>query len=403
MKYTALLFATALLWASYVPAYGQLRNVTDNAAGISYNANSKTVLGTYTAGKDDHTILANAAAAAFTITLPAPNSRANPYLVVKKIDATANAVTLDPAGSATIDGATTVGLGSQYQMIILHASATGWHILNGGGLLRGDTVLSSDSTGGNLGAANTLTAGLNLAVPIFATMTNGSTETTVYTDDTPAAEWGAVGGTADPTDTEDTSYARVGSKSLKLAWLATAVAGDGVKATITSDDLEANESIGMWIHTSEALAAGDLTLVLTDDGGARTFNIPAVASANVWTWVEVDISSLTGGTGDAITEVAIKLSSAGATAHASMTTYIDGMTKWDAADELALGVDVLDQPGSVRGIVTMVKADAGTTAHTPTVLTEGTDYFIHRESGNDFIVQMTDQSTKCGWGIVLHK
>jgi hypothetical protein len=403
MKLTSLLLAAALLWASHVPASGQLRNVTDNAAGISYNANSKTVLGTYTAGKDDHTILANASAAAFTITLPAPNSRANPYLVVKKIDATANTVTLDPAGSATIDGASTVALGSQYQMIILHASATGWHILNGGGLLRGDTVLSSDSTGGNLGAANTLTATLNLAVPIFATMTNGSTETTVYTDDTPAAEWGPVGGTADPTDTEDTSYARVGSKSLKLAWTAAAVAGDGVKATITSDNLEANESIGMWILTSEALAAGDLTLVLTDDGGARTFNIPAVASANVWTWVEVDISSLTGGTGDAITEVAIKLSSAGATAHAAMTTYIDGMVKWDSADELALGVDVLDQPGSVRGIVTMVKADAGTTAHTPTVLTEGTDYFIHRESGNDFIVQMTDQSTKCGWGIVLHK
>lgn len=403
MKYTAILLATALLWASYVPAYGQLRNVTDNAAGISYNANSKTVLGAYTVGKDDHTVLVNAAAGAVPITLPAPNSRAYPYLVVKKIDATANAVTLDPAGAATIDGATTISIGAQYQQVILHANATGWHILNGGGLLRGDTVLSSDSTGGNLGAANTLTAGLNLAVPIFATMTNGSTETTVYTDDTPAAEWGAVGGTADPTDTEDTSYARVGSKSLKLAWLATAVAGDGVKATITSDDLEANASIGMWIHTSEALAAGDLTLVLTDDGGARTFNIPAVASANVWTWVEVDITSLTGGTGDAITEVAIKLSSAGATAHAAMTTYVDFMVKWGAADELALGVDVLDQPGSVRGIVTMVKADAGTTAHTPTVLSEHTDYFIHRESGNDFLVQMTDQSTKCGWGIVLHK
>jgi hypothetical protein len=403
MKLTSLLLATALLWASHVPAFGQLANVFATRQGISYAASSKTVTAAYTATREDHTILANATSGAFTVSLPPASTKAYPYLVIKKVDATANAVTLDAYGSQTIDGASTISLGAQYQQVILHADATGWHLLSGGGLLRGDTVLSSDSTGGNLGAANTLTAGLNLAVPIFATMTNGSTETTVYTDDTPAAEWGAVGGTADPTDTEDSSYARIGSKSLKLAWLATAVAGDGVKATITSDDLEANESIGMWIHTSEALSAGDLTLVLTDDGGARTFNIPAVASANVWTWVEVDISSLTGGTGDAITEVAIKLSSAGATAHAAMTTYIDGMTKWDAADELALGVDVLDQPGAVRGIVTMVKTDAGTTAHTPTTLTEGTDYFIHRESGSDFIVQMTDQSTKCGWGIVLHK
>ena len=47
MKLTAILLATALLWASHVPASGQLRNVTDNAAGISYNANSKTILGAY--------------------------------------------------------------------------------------------------------------------------------------------------------------------------------------------------------------------------------------------------------------------------------------------------------------------------------------------------------------------
>lgn len=181
------------------------------------------------------------------------------------------------------------------------------------------------------------------------------------------------------------------------------MAGDGVKATITSDNLEANESIGMWLYVSEAIASGDLNLVLTDNGGARTFDIPAVATANVWTWVEVDISSLAAGTGDAITEVAIKLSSAGATAHAAFNTYVDGMYKWDSADELTLGVDVLDQPGSVRGLVVMTKTDAGTTAHTPTSLVDGTDYFIARRSGNDVLVQITNLSTYCGWGIVAHK
>ena len=268
---------------------------------------------------------------------------------------------------------------------------------------KADVQIPYPANGGNLGAANVLTGGINMTLVPFATMTNGSTETTVYTDDTPAAEWGAVGGTADPTDTEDTSYARIGSKSLKLAWLATAVAGDGVKATITSDDLEANASIGMWLHTSEALADGDLTLVLTDDGGARTFNIPAVASANVWTWVEVDITGLTGGTGDAITEVAIKLSSAGATAHAAMTTYVDFMVKWGAADELALGVDLIDQPGAVKSILTQVKADSGEQAHDMAALTEWTDYFINYQSGNDVLVQITNQSTKSGFGLVLHK
>lgn len=403
MKTKSILLGLAILASFLTPASAQIRNVTDSAAGISYNANAKTILGTYTASKDDHTILANASAAAFTITLPAPSSRAYPYLVIKKTDASGNAVTLDPAGAATIDGSSTLSLGAQYQQIVLHANATGWHIVNGGGLLRGDTVLTSDSTGGNLGAANTLTAGLNFSEVVFGTMTNGSTETTAWMDDTPAAEFSAVGGTADPTDTEDTSYARVGSKSLKLAWPSTSVAGDGVSASLTSDNLEANESVGMWLYVSEAIAAGDLTLVLTDDGGARTFNIPAVATANQWTWVEVDVSSLAAGTGDAITAYAIKLSSAGATAHGAFTTYLDGVYKWDAADELALGVDVLDQPGVIRGFSVMTKADAGTTAHTPTTLVEHTDYFVHRESGNDFLVQISNQSANCGRALVVHK
>lgn len=135
MKLQSILLGLALL-ASSLPAFGQIRNVTDNAAGISYNANSKAVLGTYTAGKEDHTLLANAAAGAFTITLPAPSSRANPYLVIKKTDSTSNAVTLDPFGAATIDGASTVSISSQYQMVILHASALGWHVLGSNGIPR---------------------------------------------------------------------------------------------------------------------------------------------------------------------------------------------------------------------------------------------------------------------------
>ena len=400
--FLGLAFLASLLWS--LPAFAQmstLTNIVNSKPGIAYNANSITVTTSYVVKPEDHTVLVNAASGAVTITIPPPGARAYPFLVVKKIDASANAVTVDPAGSATIDGASTFTLGSQYQGVSLHANALSWYVLSG--KLYGDQILADDASGGNLGAKNTLTAALNMTVVSFGTMTNGSTETTSWMDDTPAAEFSAVTVGVAPTDTEDSSYARIGSKSLKLAWPSTSVAGDGVTATLSSDNLEANESVGMWIYASEALAAGDLTLVLTDDGGARTFNIPAVATANVWTWVEVDVSSLAAGTGDAITAYAIKLSSAGATAHAAFTTYIDGVYKWDAADELALGVDVLDQPGAVRGFVVMTKTDAGTTAHTPTSLTDGTDYFIHRESGNDFLVQITNQSANCGWAMVLHK
>lgn len=266
-----------------------------------------------------------------------------------------------------------------------------------------DATLPPPSDGGNLGAANTLTAGLNISLVPFATMTNGSTETTSWMDDTPAAEFSAVTVGVAPTDTQDATIARVGTNSLKLAWPATSVAGDGVTASITSDNLEANESVGFWIYSTVPLASGNLTLVLVDDGGNRTFNIPEVATKSKWTWVEVDVSSLAAGTGDAITAYRIILSSAGATALGAFDCYIDAVWKWDSADELALGVDVLDQPGAIRSILTQVKADAGTQAHDMAAIVENTDFFVHRESGSDFIVQITNQSTKSGFGLVLHK
>jgi hypothetical protein len=266
-----------------------------------------------------------------------------------------------------------------------------------------DATLPPPANGGNLGASNVFTGGINIALVPFATMTNGSTETTSWMDDTPAAEFSAVTVGTAPTDTQDATIARIGTNSLKLAWPAASVAGDGVTASLTSDNLEANESVGFWIYSTDVLADGDLTLVLTDNGGDRTFNVPAVATRAKWTWVEVDVSSLAAGTGDAITAYKFLLSSAGATAHAAFDTYIDGVWKWDSADELALGVDVLDQPGAIRSILTQVKADAGTQAHDMAALVENTDFFVHRESGNDFLVQITNQSTKSGFGLVLHK
>lgn len=224
----------------------------------------------------------------------------------------------------------------------------------------------------------------------LGTMVNGTTETTCYLDDTPDGEWGAEGGTADPTDTADTTIYKVGTKSLKLAWTSAAVDGDGVKANLPApDDLEANESIGFWFLTDTALAAADLELVITDDGGARTFNFPAVPTINTWTWIEINISSLAAGTGDVCSVAHILLSATGATNLKAFNCYVDYMYKWDADNEEAIGHSV--DNGDV--IVWAIATAAGT-ANTQTVLTKNTDYFIHYESGSDFLVTVTDQSAK---------
>lgn len=251
-----------------------------------------------------------------------------------------------------------------------------------------DLILSADATGGNAGAKTELIGLPRIKLVATGTATNGSTETTSYTDDSSAGEYAPID--ADVTEAEGStdSIARIGSSSYKATFAATASANDGFKRTITGDDLEANESIGFWIYSSTALAAADLQILLTDDGGARNFDVPAVATANRWTWVEVDISALTGGTGDAVTEFGITLTTQGATALGAFTIYIDGAFKWDADDEEALG-NAIVQDG-VLSVATI--ATAAGTANTPAVPVENTDFFVHYEATNDFIVWMTNQS-----------
>lgn len=70
-----------------------------------------TVTSDYTASPQE-IVLVDASGAAVTVTLPTPESAAN--VTVKKIDSSANAVTIATPGSETIDGASTVSLGSQY-------------------------------------------------------------------------------------------------------------------------------------------------------------------------------------------------------------------------------------------------------------------------------------------------
>lgn len=261
-----------------------------------------------------------------------------------------------------------------------------------------DITATEDATGGNAGAKSEIQGLPKIDLVSLGTMTNGSTETTLYTDDSPAGEWAPVD--ADVTESSDTTNYRGGTTSYKAAVAATAAATDGITRSITPDDLEADESIGLWFRTDTALTAGWLTLVLTDDGGARTYNLPAVVTADInkWIWTEIDISDLTGGTGNVVSAVSILLSTAGATGLGAFNFWIDGMFKWDAADEETVGQNLVQD--GVLSVLTNVNADAGTQSHEKAKLAEGTDYFIHYQTGNDAIVIMTDQSTKDGIALV---
>lgn len=83
----------------------------------------------YTATAADRTILVDATGGARTITLPAVATHAGQEYVIKKIDATANAVTIDGDGSDTIDGAATLVLAAQWDGATIQNDGSAWYVL----------------------------------------------------------------------------------------------------------------------------------------------------------------------------------------------------------------------------------------------------------------------------------
>lgn len=87
------------------------------------------VIATHNVAAGDFTIVGSAGAGAFPINLPAASVLTGRILILKKGDASANAVTVTRAGADTIDGATTVVLANQYEFVGIQSDGADWHII----------------------------------------------------------------------------------------------------------------------------------------------------------------------------------------------------------------------------------------------------------------------------------
>ena len=74
-------------------------------------------------------VLADATGGAITIDLPPASAMISQTLTVKKIDSSANNVTLDGDASETIDDSETQVLSSQYDSITMLSDGTRWYII----------------------------------------------------------------------------------------------------------------------------------------------------------------------------------------------------------------------------------------------------------------------------------
>lgn len=137
--------------------------------GVKYRSPTSNVLtkiSNYTATHDDDVILANAASGAITITLPSATTAVYP-IIVKKIDSTANAVTIAASGGQTIDGSATIDIAVQNGTATLYSDGSQWR-----GATTTITAGDSDKLDG-YHAANT-----SGAVPI----NNGTVNTNLNSD-----------------------------------------------------------------------------------------------------------------------------------------------------------------------------------------------------------------------------
>lgn len=102
-----------------------LSNVTVNGMAAAYTARTTA----YTPTATDFTIAANASAGAFSVTLPTAVGITGEMYVIKKVDSSANAVTVATTSSQTIDGATTRSLPRQYDAITVQSDGANWIII----------------------------------------------------------------------------------------------------------------------------------------------------------------------------------------------------------------------------------------------------------------------------------
>jgi hypothetical protein len=127
------LVGTTLQFRSLLPGSGialtQQANDIIIAASGSPAMTVVTETATYTALSSDNVILVNATSGAVIINLPAASTLPGHLYEIKKIDGSANNVTITPNGADKIDNASTVVISTQYANYSITSDGTNWWIL----------------------------------------------------------------------------------------------------------------------------------------------------------------------------------------------------------------------------------------------------------------------------------
>lgn len=89
----------------------------------------ETVTTATTLNNSHYAVMVDATGGAVTVTLPAAAANKHRSYIVKKIDVSANAVTVDGNGAETIDDSATYSLASQYDKVQILSDGTEWWVI----------------------------------------------------------------------------------------------------------------------------------------------------------------------------------------------------------------------------------------------------------------------------------
>lgn len=86
----------------------------------------------YSPSANRERVLADAAGGTFAVTLPDATAIEGYEFTVKKVDSSANAVTVDTTASQTIDGETSLSLSEEFQFLTVVSDGANWNIISAG-------------------------------------------------------------------------------------------------------------------------------------------------------------------------------------------------------------------------------------------------------------------------------
>ena len=108
---------------------GNLTLTNPTISGGVFTPTLVTKTSAYTAAATDYTILGNASGGSFSITLPTAVGVIGKIYAIKKIDSSANTVTIATTSAQTIDGAASKVLSIQYDGAQVQSDNANWYIV----------------------------------------------------------------------------------------------------------------------------------------------------------------------------------------------------------------------------------------------------------------------------------